>query len=344
MIDSASTMAPDRPRVMQAVLLGAFFAFSSGSALGQQSSGAPSSPSNEADAEQRRVQAKTKYEQGAEAYTAGNFGVAVESFLAADRLAPSAPLSFNIARAQEKLGNVAGALRWYRDYLRRSPSARNAAAVRASIASLSASLAKSGLQQLTVLSNPEGTRVEIDNLPAVTTPWTGELAPGRHHLTFSRAGYLDTQRDIDLSAAEPSDVAVQLQQEARVATDGVSSGANPSSARPAKDAPHGRRLGVLPWVTLGVGAAALGGALAFELSRRSAEDDANHASQVDYQAQLDREQSRQTAARVFLGVGGAFVAAGGVMLLFNAKPQAHLAGAGLMCVPQACAASALGRF
>ena len=75
--------------------------------------------------EQRRSLAKSKYQQGAEAYAAGHFKDAVDLFLAADQLANSATLSFNIARAYEKLHDDAGALRWYRDYLRRSPNANH---------------------------------------------------------------------------------------------------------------------------------------------------------------------------------------------------------------------------
>jgi hypothetical protein len=33
-----------------------------------------------------------------------------------------------------------------------------------------------------------------------------------------------------------------------------------------------------------------------------------------------------------------------VMLLFDSKPKSHVAIAGLVCLPQMCAASALGRF
>src|SRR5258706_6012598 len=105
--------------------------------------------SDEAGAEQRRTDAKTKYQQGAQAYNAGHFKDAVDFFLAADHLAPSAPLSFNIARAYEKLGDDSGALRWYRDYLRRNSSAGNAESVRALIATLAASLQKKGVQQVT---------------------------------------------------------------------------------------------------------------------------------------------------------------------------------------------------
>jgi tetratricopeptide (TPR) repeat protein len=317
------------------------------SAFCQGVSAAANSPSDEAVAEQRRAQAKAKYERGADVYAAGRYKDAVALFLAADKLSPSAPLSFNIGRAEEKLGNTAGALRWYRDYLRRSPNAPNAAEVRTTIAALSSTLAKTGVQQVTVLSNPEGATVQIDSQPAIVAPWTGELSPGRHHLSFSRAGYADAQRDVELSASQPIDVSVQLEQQSALA--GTSAGgptnASTSGALPANDAAaRGPRLGPLPWVTLGVGAAALGGALTFELLRRSAENDAKHATQVDYQGQLEREQSRQTTARILGGVGAAFVVTGGVMLLLDSKPKSRVAGAGLVCLPGMCAASALGRF
>jgi len=64
-------------------------------------------PSEEAAMEQRRAEAKSKYQEGAAAYSAGRFKDAVDLFLSADRLAPSAPLSFNIARAYEKLADDA---------------------------------------------------------------------------------------------------------------------------------------------------------------------------------------------------------------------------------------------
>jgi hypothetical protein len=186
-----------------------------------------------------------------------------------------------------------------------------------------------------VLSNPDGATVQVDDQRPVVAPWTGELKPGRHHLSFTLVGYADAQRDVELNANEPLDVSVRLEQRS----------AAPTATRAgASSAVRGPRLGALPWVTLGVGAAALGGALTFELLRRSAENDARHETQVGYQSQLEREQGRQTAARIFLGAGAAFAVAGGVMLLFDSKPKSGVSSAGLICVPELCAASAIGRF
>src|SRR3954471_11692771 len=101
-------------------------------------------PSAQAADDARRAEGKARYEDGVQAYGAGRFKDAVDLFLAADKISPSAPLSFNIARAYEKLGDDSGALRWYRDYLRRNPDASNADTVRPLIATLAESLHKKG--------------------------------------------------------------------------------------------------------------------------------------------------------------------------------------------------------
>jgi tetratricopeptide (TPR) repeat protein len=103
-------------------------------------------PSSEAEVESRRERAKLEFKRGSELFGAGQYQKAVTAFMAADRLAPSAALSFNIALAYEKLTDTSGALRWYRDYLRRSPRAPNAPTVQARINELSSKLSHSGLQ------------------------------------------------------------------------------------------------------------------------------------------------------------------------------------------------------
>jgi tetratricopeptide (TPR) repeat protein len=300
----------------------------------------PGSGSAEASPEALRAEAKTKYEEGAQAYSAGRFKDAVDFFLAADHLSPSAPLSFNIARAYEKLADDADALRWYRDYLRRSPNAENGESVRALIATLAASLQRKGIQQVTVLSSPMGATVTIDDHPVGVTPWTGETAPGSHRLLLSGRGYADAERTIELPADVPLDVTVELTRQSP--TQAPSASTAPSPAGP----PPGRKLGIVPWVTLGAGGAALGAALTFEILRRSAESDAKkHADvQLPYQQSLETEQSRQTVARVFLGAGGALVAAGGLMLLIDRPAAPRSASAGLLCVPGLCGVTARGRF
>jgi hypothetical protein len=85
------------------------------------------------------------------------------------------------------------------------------------------------------------------------------------------------------------------------------------------------------------------GALGFELARRSAESAAKSASQLEYKQHFDAMESRQTTARVFLGVGGALLITGGVLVILNTprKPASQLA---LSCDGAGCGVTALGSF
>jgi tetratricopeptide (TPR) repeat protein len=303
----------------------------------QAEAAAPETGTN-AVQEERRANARARYQEGADAYSAGRYKDAVDLFLEADQLSPSAPLSFNVARAYEHIGDDAGALRWYRDYLRRAPTAENAADVKAIVTALALALAKKGVQQLSVLSSPAGATVTIDGTPVGVTPWTGELSPGKHKLLLTYRGYTDERRAVTLSTTEPRDINLQMEQSTAVTS-------VPHSA--ATDESPGPRLGPAPWLGIGVGAAALGAALAFEVARRSAESDAKQeATQLGYQSRLETEQSRQTAARVLAGVGSGLLVVGGVMLLLDSKETAHAqaTSAGFVCMPQLCALSARSRF
>src|ERR1044071_725410 len=175
---------------------------------------APPPAQDAAAVEERRARAKTRYEEGAAAYSAGRFKDAVDLFLEADSLAPSAPLSFNIARAYEKLGDDAGALRWFRDYLRRAPDAPNAKEVDGSITAYEQRLAKKGVQQLTVMSTPAGATVTVDDRPVGVTPWTGDLLPGKHRVGLSLRGYEDQALDVELAGHRSRDLSATLVEQA----------------------------------------------------------------------------------------------------------------------------------
>jgi hypothetical protein len=301
-------------------------------------------PSQQAEDDQRRAEAKARYEQGVQAYYGGHYKDAVDSFLAADRLSPSAPLSFNIARAYEKLEDDSGALRWYRDYLRRAPNASNASDVSAIIARFETRLAKKGVQQVTVLSTPSGATISIDDANVGVTPGTFDLAPGHHRVTLLLRGYDDLAADLELAPDHAQDLALTLNRSAGQA--------NPSAPAPvatiapaaATQAPppadHRAEahagFGIWPWVVTGAGVATLGGALACEFLRASAEKDAkNDPTQIGYKENLDKMETRRTTARVLTGVGGALVVTGGVLLTIDLLGAKKRQNASLTLAPVA---------
>lgn len=298
-------------------------------------------PSAETSAEARRGEAKLRFDEGVKAFRERRYADAVQAFLKADALAPSAALSFNIARSFERLGNHSSALRWYRDYQRRSPQAANAAEVEARVTELAARLAEKGVQQLSILSTPDGAAVTIDNRPMGVTPITVELPPGSHHLHLHLTGYRDQQQDIVLEARKPQDVVLRL-----AALEGAAPVALPAPGSAGRDpaAPVAAArppFGVAPWLVLGAGGVSFVAALSFELARRSAESEAERAPQREYQVHYDAMRSRQTTARVLAGVGGALLVTGGVLLVLNTPRQSQV---GAACGPDGCRAVALGSF
>jgi tetratricopeptide (TPR) repeat protein len=298
-------------------------------------------PSAESSTELRRGEAKLRFNEGVNAFREHRYADAVQAFLKADALAPSAALSFNIGRSFERLENHSSALRWYRDYLRRTPQAANAAQVEARVTELAEKLALRGVQQLSVLSTPDGAAVTIDNRPMGVTPITLELAPGTHHLHLRLAGYRDQQQDIVLEARKPQDVVLRLeslQSTALPRTGAAGSGARDSATAAAAARPP---FGVAPWLVLGAGGVSFVAALSFELARRSAESEAKSAPQREYQVHYDAMRSRQTTARVLTGVGGALLVTGGVLLVLNTPRRPQL---GAACGPDGCRAVALGSF
>jgi tetratricopeptide (TPR) repeat protein len=318
--------------------------------LRAQSSASPPDPTS---AEGKRAEGKARYERGVEAYAAGRYKDAIDLFLQADALAPSAALSFNIARAYERIGDDAACLQWYRDFRRRAPDAKNSREVDTRISALETSLAKKGVQQFSILSSPFGATVIIDEQPMGVTPFTGQLPPGRHKVVLSLRGYSDSEQKLVLAPDRAQDLNVTLVPAPEKVPAPPPAPVRPPEPkplpmRPSDPEPAGARFGAWPWIGIGVGAAALGGALGFELSRRSAEEDAQKAdnTQIEYKRWLDREHTRQTTARVLAAVGGALVVTGGTLLIIDLgtpKDQARtqLGGA---CLPGACGLQVRGQF
>ncbi len=278
----------------------------------------------------------------------------------AHREFPSPTLSFNAALAYEKLKDSAGSLRFYREYLRQKPDAQDKATVQARIVEHEKRLKARGVQQVSILSIPEAATVIIDDQPVGVTPWTGEIFPGRHALRLRREGYADVTQEFELPEHKAIDISVTLEL-ARDATPAGASDAAPassgaSSSSASADAgvdQKGLAKVTLPtWVTLGAGAAVLGTAGAFELMRKSAQDDVeNERTQVARHDAFDRMESRQTVARVLAGVGGAAVLVGGVLLYFDLTRKSDKSAGAISgtwgqagCTNLGCSAELGGRF
>lgn len=313
-------------------------------AFAQAPEPAPAAPAKDDQAKER---AKVHFQRGISAYKEGRFKDAIDAFLDAHREYPSPTLSFNAARAYEKMGDGAGALRFYREYLRQAPDAADKSPVAARISELEGKLQQRGLQQVTILSVPEGATVILDDRPVGVTPWTGEIFPGKHRARLRREGYEDKTEEFELSAHRSMDVSIELSKAAEKPEAGGTAPTPAPGTEPQADTAGGKSIGIATWATLGVGVAALGGAVVFEILRGQSEEDVkNEETQVARHEAFDTMESRQTTARVLAGVGGAALIVGGVLLYLDlsSDSQPDDTKVGFGCDGRGCAATVGGHF
>jgi tetratricopeptide (TPR) repeat protein len=248
------------------------------------------------------ARAKSLFARGATAYSAGRYYEAIEIFTEADRLYPNPQFSFNIAKAYDNLGSQSGALRYYLEYLRRSPEALDRLAVESRVRELELALAERGLQQLTVLSAPAEAMVYLDGQPVGLTPWTGETWPGKHTLSLRRQHYTLHETTVELERLRSTELDITLER-----------------ARPPAPAPivddrvrweKTHHTSMLTWICFGTAAAALGTAVTIEASVG------------------DKSRKLEPSTAFFAGLGAATATLGGVLLYFDlstddaAKPPA----------------------
>jgi hypothetical protein len=265
--------------------------------------------------------AKQLYDQGLEAYKEHRFRDALDALLAAADAYPSPLFYFNISLVYEAMGDSASALAWLRRYVRETGGVPDADAAK-KVSALEQRLQQDGVQQVSVFSVPDGGLVDIDGRSIGVAPVTTQLVPGRHLVTIALLGYASARDTIELRADKSMDVKLEL-------TPAASPTPAPPTPAPAVARPSGEpaerpaapkrahRVSVWSVALFGAGTAALGTALTFEVLGANSESAARSASQVDYGPRVREMQSQETWSRVFLGVGAAFVVAGGVKLWFD---------------------------
>jgi len=247
-----------------------------------------------------KARARLLFEKGVSAYREGRFYDAVDIFLETNRLYPDPKLSFNVGKAFEGMGNAAGALRYYREYLRRSPEASDAQEIESHVRQLEQALSQKGVQQLTVLSSPDGATVKLDGQAVGVTPWTGESFAGKHRIVVEAEGYQRHQSVIELDPHRARDFNVDLEK----------SPSKPDASSLAKSAPRAADAKISPFTlaTLATGIGLLGGALIAQVASGS------------------NSTGISRTAAFFAGGGTGVTVVGGLMLYFDLSPSKTPAG------------------
>jgi tetratricopeptide (TPR) repeat protein len=241
-----------------------------------------------------KARAQLLFEKGVTAYREGRFYDAVDIFLETNRLYPDPKLSYNVGKSFEGMGNQPGALRYYREYLRRLPDAPDARDVDGHVHQLEQALSLKGLQQLTVLTVPDGALIKLDGQAVGVTPWTGESFAGKHRYVLEAAGYERSEGVLEIDPHRASDFTFELSKSVE----------RPAPAPPCLPPRVEPKLSTFTLMTLASGVGLLGTALIAQV-----------ASGGD-------SKGISRSAAFFAGAGTGVSVVGGLMLYFDLSPSA----------------------
>jgi hypothetical protein len=149
----------------------------------------PGSPQPQSTAEEAQLvaAAKTHFKQR-------QYSLAIAKFQAAYELGKNTVRLHNIGKCYERLNETGKALRYFREYLRLEPTARQDDLLKGDIANAERRLKEQGLQQIAVFADPPGAEVRVDQVRQASMPVYLELTAGEHVFVVKAEGYETEER------------------------------------------------------------------------------------------------------------------------------------------------------
>ena len=254
--------------------------------------------------------AREHYERGIEFYDEGDLSAALVEFKEAYRLRPSYRLKYNIGQVYAALGQDADAHRNLEEYLEEGGDEIDEVRrhrVRGDLEELAERVGR-----LAVTGGPDRARLVVDGVKRGTLPLEEPLLldVGQRTVEIESGGRVVRTRTVEVAAG-------------RTATLDVGS-AEPASPAPSADEPPARLSGkgVAGIVGAGVGLVVVGVGAGFGGRALASEDDlagdCEGADCAPYtRAAVDDYRRDRLAADVMFGVGGALVAAGAALLVWD---------------------------
>jgi hypothetical protein len=213
-------------------------------------------------------EAAKHFERGVALYGEADYRGALVEFKRAAQLAPNPTVLYNIGQTQYQLREYAEALATFQRYLAEAaPSAANRAEVEGTIEVL-----KSRVGRLTIVTDPPGADIFIDDAPVGRTPFDGSLAVsvGRLKVMAVLAGRPSATRYVDVAAGDEASVVLQLAPPTAAASpvSQVLPSLDVTTRTPAGGGSSGWRTA--GWIVTGVAAA---GAVGFGILAKRESDD-----------------------------------------------------------------------
>lgn len=283
---------------------------------------APAKPKKPLTEKQRRDEAKRLYTEAEAKFSNGEYAAAIELYREADSHIPGARPKYKIALSFDKQGLAADAVAAWQAFLDSKPDAEKfkdeIAEAQVRIEELKKTPAK--VKVVTEPAAPPGLKVAVDGV--VQTGTEVSIPPGKHALTVSAEGFVDSSQEIEVSFGEEREVNVTLTPlpPPPVATTPPPAAPQPPATPPAPPPPPvtaEARSPIPAYVTLGLaGVGAVFGTV-FGIQALTAKSDYEENPTVDNADAVDRNaliSDMSFAVALTFGVTGA------VLLLSNDTP------------------------
>ncbi|MFO0571226.1 MAG: PEGA domain-containing protein [Polyangiaceae bacterium] len=200
-----------------------------------------------------RSEARALVQKGNQRFKASDFAEALELFRRADEKFHSAAIRYNIAQAQEKLGNAEAALEAYRAYLNEDGAAgKFAAAAKTAIEEI-----RERSAEVAVDSTPAGARIMVNGVELeAKTPAVVAMFPGSHSVEVVVGDFRQT-KSLDVPAPRQR-LKLAFASGSRAAPPLAEPDADRSPPKPARTTPgkpddfvFGGGIAVMPFTFLG---------------------------------------------------------------------------------------------
>jgi hypothetical protein len=333
-----------RPSIQAAILTWLLAALAPSSARAGVPAPAASAAS---DATAATSAAEELYKTAQERFLAKDYAAALPMFEQVLQQSGSPNARLYVARCHKELGHLAEAYaemeRTVRDATRMAASepkyegTRNAAAV--ALALMDPIVGK---LVLAIADNPPGLQVEIDGhaIGAERLERPIAVETGKIVVTASAPGRQSAKAELEIGAGQSRTVTLTL---APAATPGV------PRPPPLAAEPHGGEVRTAGFVIGGLGVASMvvvavtGGLALGSYGRLDDDCGGERCTDLAYADEVDRGKALRLTTNVFLGVGAACLAAGGLMVIFGG-PSEEPTAAAIELAPLGAGMALRGRF
>ncbi|MCC6337165.1 MAG: hypothetical protein IT380_24625 [Myxococcales bacterium] len=270
---------------------------------------------------------KDLFERAEAQFSAQDYGAAIALFREADRMRTTPEVAFDLAKCFERLGDEAYTAFYYRQYMKRAPSAPDTLEVAEKVGTTLAQAEADG-QGFLELEAPRATRVVIEAVSFPEPPVALFLAPGDYEVKGEFPGgtrtmmvHIATGRTTTVLFEPVQPPLIPLEQSLSVEL--IAKGYDAPPSGPSK-------LRLASYLTAGAGVAALvaGIILGVSSSADAAKINDPSLTYAEAQAAADAANAKGIAANILYGVGGAGVAGGAVMFIFSMPEPGMKSGGG----------------